>query len=251
MDEADFSYRGDLASTPLPRLLATVGRYQVPGEVEVERDGERRMLAFANGCVVDASSSDRSESLGEFLLSKGRITRAQYEVSCQELARSPGLRHGAVLVQMGFLGADELAAAVREQSQQILWNLFNWERGQIVCRVGGTSPGTRSVSLPIPRLILSGCKRMSDVRVATGRLGGRQTVLLRQEWPPHLGGFRLESGERRLLDLVDGKRALYELCQEGPLSPGINARILYAFSELGIVGRDTGHIKIQVRSAPG
>ncbi len=252
MGEADFSYHGDLTAMPLPRLLATVGRYQVPGETEIERDGERRLLSFADGCVVGAASTDRSESLGEFLLRSGRVSRAQYEVSTGELARSaPGLRHGAVLVQMGFLSSEDLAAAVREQNRQILWNLFNWERGRVVCRVGRTSSGARTLNLPIPRVILSGCKRISDVRVATARLGGRQTVLQRQEWPEHLGGFRLESGERSLLDLVDGKRTLFELCQGGPMSPGINARVLYAFSELGLIGRDTGHIKIQVRSAPG
>ena len=252
MGDGEFSYRGDLVAMPLPRLLATVARYQVPGEMELERDGARRRLLFADGCVVGAASSDLSESLGDFLLRGGRISRAQYEVSTQELARSaPGLRHGAVLVQMGFLSADELAAGVREQNQQILWNLFNWEAGTVVCRVGRAGSGARTLNLPIPRVILSGCKRMADVRVATARIGGRQTVLDRQEWPEHLGGFRLESGERGLLDLVDGRRTLYELCQEGPMSPGINARVLYAFTELGIVGRDAGHIRIQVRSSPG
>ena len=87
--------------------------------------------------------------------------------------------------------------------------------------------------------------------MVTARLGGRKVVFGRQEWPGHLGGFQLEPNEHKLLDLVDRRRTLFELCEEGPMSAGINARVLLALFELGIIGREevkTGHIKIQVRS---
>jgi hypothetical protein len=52
---------------------------------------------------------------------------------------------------------------------------------------------------------------------------------------------------------VDGRRTLDQLCDLGPMSPGINARVLYALNELGILGRSEllpGHIKIQVKNVP-
>ena len=50
--------------------------------------------------------------------------------------------------------------------------------------------------------------------------------------------------------MVDGKKTLYELCENGPGSAGANARLLYAFAELQMLSIDpssSGKILIQVR----
>ncbi len=70
--------------------------------------------------------------------------------------------------------------------------------------------------------------------------------------PEHLTGFALEVGEEQLLNLVDGKRTLFELCEQGPFSAALNARVLYAFFCLGLVRKErdgTAPIKVQVSSA--
>ena len=83
-----------------------------------------------------------------------------------------------------------------------------------------------------------------------GRMGGRGAILKKLPRPPHLEKFRLEPDERELLELVDGKKTLYELCESGPASAGANARVLYAFAELQMLTVDpssSGKILIQVR----
>jgi hypothetical protein len=168
------------------------------------------------------------------------------------MSRSSGVRHGAVLVQLGFLTQEELGAAVRDQVQHILWGLFNTTAGKVAFRVGRfKDEEVYKINVPTPRAILSGCKRISDSKAVTQRLGGRKVVFSRLEWPNHLSGFQLEPNEHQLLDLVDRRRTLFDLCEQGPMSAGINARVLLALFELGIIGREearTGHIKIQVRS---
>jgi len=54
---------------------------------------------------------------------------------------------------------------------------------------------------------------------------------------------------QHLLDLTDGSRTLYELCEAGPLNPGINARILYAMLAIELIGREhtSKAVRIQVR----
>lgn len=252
MADDEFVYRGDLAITPVPQMLATVHRYGVPGVMEFSLGDDSKRVFFYEGDVIFATSSNRGESLGEYLLEKGRISQAQYEVSLQQMTRSSGVRHGAVLVQLGFLTREELGAAVRDQVQQILWSLFNTTEGKVAFRVGRyKDEEVFKINVPTPRAILSGCKRISESKLVTTRLGGRNTIFGRQEWPSHLGGFQLEPNEHKLLDLVDRRRTLFDLCELGPMSAGINARVLLALYELGIIGREDvtpGHIKIQVRS---
>ena len=55
--------------------------------------------------------------------------------------------------------------------------------------------------------------------------------------------------ELHLLEAVDDRRPLSDLVNTPPLTPGENARILYAFFALGlvVVRRPTGQIKVQVK----
>jgi hypothetical protein len=251
MADEEFIFRGNLVEQPLPAMLATIHRHGVPGVMEVTRREDARRVYFIDGDVIFATSTDRGESLGDYLLREGRITKAQHRVSTDELVRSPGKRHGTILVQMGFLTTDELGVAVREQVQTILWNLFNWEDGQVQFKVGRfRDDEVYKIKIPTPRAVLSGCKRIADARRVTTQLGSRTTTFVTIPRPSHLTGLRLETAEQQLLDMVNGKRPLVELCEQGPLSPGLNARILYAFLELGLVDRDrapSSGIRIQVR----
>jgi hypothetical protein len=250
-------YSSDLAETALPQMLATIHRHGVPGVVECWRGNDRKQVYFLDGDVIFATSSDREESLGQYLLMKGRVSPAQLEVASKEIGRFKGRRLGAILVQMGFLGAHEVAVAIREQVQQIVWGLFNWSYGSVEFRAGRFREHEgQQISISTPRVIMGGCKRIIDAKIVTSRLGGRNAVLQRREWPEHLSGFQLERGERSLLEMVDGTTSLYELCEKGPLSPGINARVLYALAELDAVGRGdeerpSGKIKIQLKGSPG
>jgi hypothetical protein len=253
MAEQEFVYRGSLAETPVPEMLATIHRYGVPGVMEFSREEETKRVCFGDGDVIFATSSNREESLGDYLLQEERITKTQYRVSSDELRRCPGKRHGTILVQMGFLRADELGAAVREQIQMILWSLFNWSDGDVTFSIGRfRDDEVYKIKIPTPRAILSGCRHISDGKLVTSRLGSRQSVFRVLPRPEHLDRLRLEANEQQLLDLVDGKRTLVELCEQGPLNPGQNARVLYALSALHLIERDrskeTG-IKIQVKQS--
>jgi len=252
MGDEEHVFRGHVASSPLAEMLATIHRRGVPGVLQVSRTDATASVSFDDGDVVFAKSTEFGESLAECLVRKGRITEAQHQVAARELERSSGVRLGEILIQMGYIEADELAAVVREQVQQVVRELFNWDDGEVVFRLGRfRDHGAHEVRLSTPRIVVSGCKQIAEGGQVPERLGGRQTVLQRPEWPPHLGGFRLEVGEQQLLDLVDGKRTLYQLCEEGPMGHGLNARVLYALWALGIVDRergDPGHIKIQLSS---
>ncbi len=253
MSDTDFIFRGKLSQTPLPEVLATVHRYGVPGVMEFSREDETRKLYFIDGDIIFATSSDRGMSLGDYLVSKGRITPAQHQVSSEEMDRSPGLRHGSILVQMGFLRKEELGVAVREQVQDILWSLFNWDEGAVMFKVGVfREDEVYKIKIPTPRAILSGCKHIADAKIVMSRLGGRNTVFSRRPRPEHLENLHLETSERTLLDMVDGRTTLFDLCEKGPLNPGINARVMFAFLFLQLVekkGEGSSGIRIQVKGS--
>ena len=254
MAEGAFIYRGNLAQTPLPEMLATIHKYRVPGVMELTHGPLIKRIFILDGDVIFATSSDRRESLGVHLLDAGKITKSQLRVSEEEMARSGGRRHGSVLVELGFLEPEALGAAVREQVQTILWSMFDWADGEVTFRVGRfRDDEVYKIKIPMPAAIVAGCRRITNGKRVTGRLGARTTVFKAAAEPGVIAGLRLSGEDRRLLEMVDGRRTLIELCETGPYSPGMNVRLLYAFWVLSLIERDESGsgIRIQVRRQEG
>ena len=250
MVSEEFVFRGDLECDSLPEILATIRRHGVPGVLECTRGDVTKSVYFATGDIIFATSTDRDESLGESLLKSQLITKDQLRLSSDELRRNPGRRHGTILVQMGFLEPHELGSAVRNQVQAIVWSLFSWTSGTVTFRVGTfREDEVYKIKIPTAKAVLGGCRFLADPKDVTARLGGRNAILQPVKRPIRLEGLDFEIEEQALLDLVDGARTIYELCEAGPLNPGINARILYAMLALKLVGNDesSGVIRIQLK----
>lgn len=238
-EESRHIYVGELGETPLPEMLATIHRYRVPGVLDAEVGDFAKRVFISNGDIIFASSNNRAESLGDMLLTGGRITKEQYRASTFLLLDNPRKRHGQVLVEMGLLTEAEMRAAVLEQVQRIVWSLFGVPEGFVTFTLGEyAADEVYKLRIPTPRAILHGCKTVADAKRLLGRLGGKVTVFSRGESTEHLQGLELEPGEEQLLDLVDSRRTLFELCEQGPFSAGLNARILYAFHCLGLIRRE-------------
>jgi hypothetical protein len=246
----EFVFRGDLASDALPDILATIHRHGVPGVLECSHQKVSKCVFFATGDIIFATSTDREESLGQSLLRDGLITADQLRLSSDELRRTPGRRHGTVLVQMGFLEPHELGSAVRKQVQSIVWSLFAWTEGTVTFRVGTfREDEVYKIKIPTGRAIMEGCRFLTDPKIVTARLGGRSGILGRVKPPAHLAGLELAEEEQEVLDLVDGTRTLYDLCQASSSNPGLSARMLYAMLSLGLVEAEQASdaVRAQVR----
>jgi hypothetical protein len=247
---------GELATTPLPEMLATIHRNRVPGVLDARLEDDIKRVFIANGDIIFATSTNRADSLGDMLVTSGRITIEQHRASTLHLLDNPRLRHGQVLVEMGLLTEAEMRAAVLEQVQRIVWSLFGVPEGRVTFTLGEyRADEVYKLCIATPRAILHGCKTVADPKRLVGRLGNKHTVFIRVPADVQTPRVDLEPGEEQLLRLADGKRTLFELCEQGPYTAGLNARILYAFHCLGLVHREkeaTAPIKVHVPSTnPG
>jgi hypothetical protein len=231
-------YVGELAETPLPEMLATIHRYRVPGVLEAQAGDFTKRVFIIEGDIIFASSTNRAESLGDVLMATGRLTADQLRASSLMLLDNPHKRHGQVLVDMGLLSEADMRAAVLEQVQRIVWSLFDVPEGQVTFTLGEfRADEVYKLRIPTPRAVLHGCKTVADAKRLVARLGSKNAVFSPLPQPEHLEGFELEGGEQQLLELVDGKRTLFELCEQGPFSAGLNAR---ADQEAGAFERHQG-----------
>ena len=240
-------YQTDIAQTPLPEVLVKIHKYRAPGRLDCRRGEEVKRIYLERGDIIFATTNQISESLGDVLLDNGHITREQYDESLRRV-RQTGKRHGTVLVEMRILSSEELFHAVRDHILGILWSVFSWDFGNV-----GFTPGRDKrlefikVEIPIPQAVMQGVRRMPDARAIVARLGSKSTIYARTG--AKIAGLTLLSDEQALLDVVDGKKILYELVNTPPLSAGDNASLLYALMSIGLIEpRESRQVKVQVRT---
>jgi len=240
-------YQTDIAQTPLPEILVTVHRYRAPGTIECRRGNELKEIFLDRGLIIFAQSNQVRDSLGDKLLREGKITREQYDESVRRLVAT-GKRQGTILTEMNVLAPDDLFAAVREQILELVWSILNWDAGTVTFTPGRQKEKEFVKSdIAIPQAILQGIRRMPDAKALVARLGTKATIFARTEKP--IEELTLDEDERRLLDMVDGKRSLYDLINALPLPAGMNARILYAFVALQLIAAKTPErVKVRIRT---
>lgn len=244
------SYQTDIANTPLPEILVTIHRYKAPGTLECRRDEEAKCFYFDQGEIIFATSNLIRDSLGDKLLNEGKITREQYDESVQ-LLRLTGKRQGVILAEMSVIEPRDLFVALREQIQEIVWSVFAWERGQVTFTPGRDKQlEFVKINVPVTSAVLQGVRRIPDARSLIARLGPKTTVFERT--PNPVGEIKLSDDEQALLGLVDGRRILLDLVNSPPLPASENARLLYAFYALQLIGpRGQRQVKVQVKTEGG
>lgn len=235
--EKGFEYRADLSETALPEMLYAVERFQVPGVIEARRDGVTKRVYVREGYVVHASSTDRKDSLGAYLQRTGKITAEQFHVT-MEARSGTKKRYGELLIEEGLISPVEIHEAIRKQVESIVWSLFYWLEGTVRFEIGKfQTPTDVRILLPMRQVILEGIKRAPNAKALVARLGKKETVFEPCFSTEDLIRAAIGAEEYTLLGLIDGRRTLYEVCHNGPLSAPENAKLVYAFQVLRLVRR--------------
>jgi len=233
--EHSFQYRGDLSQTALPEILYTIHRFQVPGVIEATRDGVMKRVYIKEGNVVHASSSDREDSLGNYLLRTGALTPQVFEETMRERERLQK-RYGVLLIERGVLSPAEIYRFIRQQIEAIVWSLFYWQDGAVIFSIGDfREPDSVRIQLPMPQVILQGIKRAPNAKALAARLGRKETVFEPCYRMEDLIEAALDGDEYGLLSLVDGRRTLFDVCTQGPHGAADNAKVMYAFQVLQLI----------------
>lgn len=234
-----FEFKGDLSVTPLPEVLQTVHHYRVPGVLTASHDGVEKKIFIWSGDVIFASSGDRSDSLGDYLLRTGRITQAQFDESIEILLFSGGnKRHGEVLADMGILSEASLFEIVVAQVRSIVYSLFDWESGEVSFQVGQYATDELiQLNIPTRQVILAGVKSMKDPKRVVGLLGPSWTIFDASYAPHEIQDVGLAPAEVQYLEKVNGVKTLKELIAMGPGDAVANAKLMYAFFALKLVSR--------------
>ena len=220
---------GDLATTDVATLFATLHAAGFSGAVTLARGDGDKTLYFDAGMPISARSTFAHDRLPDLLLREGIITREGYARARDLL---PGGRTVAQkLVELGLVKSSELFATVRRYVEEILYSCYGWERGRY--RLAHVEPPTEDrVRLGAHpwALFVEGVRRKYSLERLVELVGPPETVLAPTTLLARaLDEAAITAAERARAELIDGERSLAELAL-GAVGPPLGETALYALA---------------------
>lgn len=227
---------GSLSELSLCEILAALCEGGETGILRLNDGDSGKAVYLREGKVVFASSEDPDDRLGELLLTRGLLTQGQLEQASQRVG--PGKRLGTILVELGFLPAQDLPRWVLEQVKEIIFALFSWTDGTFHFEPGPLpSREVITLRLSTAEIFLTGLRRVqkwSVLRKGTGDI--RVPYRLSPDHPAILKEVELGEEERTLLSLMEpDKKTMEEAAAASSLTTLRVYQIFFAFRALGVL----------------
>ncbi len=232
----DVPSTGSLKAHSIPYILMCLSRQKATGTLAVAVQGIIKKVYLSKGEAVFSSSTYADDRLGEMLLKAGKITVEQYDKSV-ELLKKTGKRQGAILVDLGYLTPKDLFWGVKYQVREIIFSLFQLEDGQYEF-IEGPIPSDEVITLKMTmgNLIYEGVKRIDNWTKIRKEMPDTGVVVKLSDNPLNLfQEVELGTNDRKVLSLVDGKRAIKNIIEDSWLNSFEALRTLYLLWTIGII----------------
>jgi len=233
------SFKGDLSEISLPDILEILRTSGKTGILTFRQDRMKKSLHIKDGNVIFASSNIPEERLGDLLLSWGMIEKEDFQRSVALLSLKR--RQGRILVEMGAITPKQLWEGVQNQIRHIVYSLFNWHQG-VFYFAEGDLPTHENITadVGIIELIAEGIRRMWNVSDLQQKFPSRRAILARVNSDSPSEQITLESFEKHVLELVDGKRTFQEICRDSEIGESETIKVLYMLLSIGYIRVQSG-----------
>lgn len=243
-DEADLSFRGDIRGSGTPKILRTILLSGESGVLSFSNGVVTKRVFVSQGRIVQITSNDPDERLGELLLVDGRITVRQF-VEASKLIR-PGKRLGTILVEISAIDPEDLIPAITDQARLILFELFNWTSGSYEMSLGELDEsGFVPLNLPADEVIAQGMRKLRCWSRVLAGIQSLETVFVRvpdvETW--HLK-VELQDDEQTVLSRVNGRSTVEQIADLSFGTSYETCRTLWMLLVLGLIQRaETGDLE--------
>lgn len=209
--------KGQLGLHRLSDVLFGLQRQGKTGELEIATKAGIARICFKKGEPILPASTQGDYSAGDILMETGRITADQHKRSL-EMAVKTGRRQGAVLVEMGYITASELAEGIYRQAERTIGDLFSLNQGRFTFNDGLSESGVVALKLNVESLVYHGVKAIGDTDRIVKGCPPLDSVLYSLTDPHRVAGALLSEDDKSILSLTDGKRTVKDIIALSPLS---------------------------------
>lgn len=224
---------GLLADTPFPLLLHSLMVEERTCTLELKVRQREKRIFFEDGSPVGCQSNLLHETLGKYLVEKGRLAEADYQRSLAESVSS-GLQMGALLIQKGLISPFDLYKQLQANLAHKLLDCFRWTDAKYRLISDVEAPDA-SVRMNTAQLILTGVASVMPFDAVATHFTFTDERRFGQ-MPGADAGLKLSSKDARLFQALRQRPTFNELLERTGFDMETVLRRLYALCLLEVSG---------------
>lgn len=232
---------GTLDYFALPDVFRLLAQNKVTGGLKVARASGDGTIFLRDGEVYFAFSSLTREFLGQRLVNAKLITQGQLLRILDEQKKGGEKRIGDLLIEKGFISKDMLDTFLREQMQDAIFSMLQWDVGSFEFVPGDTAPQEVGLSVSVENLIMESSRRIQEWEVITRKIPNLDVVVRMAPTPPENAvEINIRPEEWTLLVLADGSRTVREIASASERSEFDACKIIYGLVSAGLLDVASG-----------
>lgn len=229
-------YKGNLKDYSLPRILLHLNIRRATGTLSITTPLFTKNIYVKDGNAIFASSSDKEDRLGNLLVKAGKISIEELNRSVRMLEATHN-RHGAILVELGYLSPRDLLWAVKLQVKKIIFSLFRINEAAYEFK-DNFLPTDEVITLKIStkKLIYEGVRKSDNFTMLKSEIPSTDIIFSR--WKDNvniLNELPLNNQDKTVFSLVNGKRTVKRVMEESQINSYDVLKILYILWLTGII----------------
>ena len=215
-DKMDLDLQGRIEKFTLTEIFQLVAASRKSGTLGIQKDDSIVMIYFKNGDIIYAYGPRQTYHLGRLLKERGKLTQQQLDDAINTQAKTENSKRlGEILIHKGYIDRADLEKVVTEQIQELLYSLLSWQTGSFKFYENQFPTEEEiTVSLSVEDVILEGLRRLDElnmIRETLPDLNGVYTISATQG--QRTRKLSLEATEWNIMALVNGQRTINEVCE--------------------------------------
>lgn len=238
---------GTLHTMSIAEVLQWAAVAKKTGALVVTTGVGKKTIFFEEGRVIYATSAQKSEKIGSFLIRSKKLDRAK-TTRLRELQRSTKKSYDGLALENKFLTQDQIRQAVDALVEAVFQMLVVETEGSFHFVDAKPPPlGAVSTSIRIDDLLARGLRIRQEWNQIAPRIPHPDTRLKTETDLPEEFLAGLKKREKRLLELMDGSNSTMEIRMQSPLTEFETCRCLASWIQQEILG-DPGQAQATLRS---
>jgi DNA-binding response OmpR family regulator len=231
---------GDLKVVPLAEVLMLLSQQEQTGILGITRSAAQLELHFKAGKIMLGTAAGLSEELllGRFILDNNLMTRADLDQFLKTRTGATTLL-GSQLVKMGYIKAEDIKQAMRQQTCELVYEVLRWRSGKFAFRssVDLTAVAAEaSLDLSVDGILMEGFRRVDEWHLIEREIDNFDLVFLRNEDAvTRMGRGRLSREELAILELVNGKNTVKEIVRQSRMGSFEVSKMLYRLLSIKLI----------------
>ncbi|MBI3179502.1 MAG: DUF4388 domain-containing protein, partial [Deltaproteobacteria bacterium] len=230
---------GNLTAVSLAEVMQLLSLQRQTGFLSVRHAAAEVTIAFQQGSVrlVKGANLPSEFLLGSILVRQKLIAPEELDLFLSN-RQGTSRRIGSQVVRLGYLSRDDLQAALRTQSSELVYEMLRWSTGRFSFAPQALPADVLEFEfeLGIDELLMEGFRRVDEWGLIESAIPDLKRVpSLVPGGLERMGKDALTHDERAVLEAINGTRSVQEIVNHLRLATFDVARLLYRLVSARVV----------------